>query len=191
MSTRLQTERPLSTRERVFVEKYMELGGGKGAGLPAALAAGFKRSYAPFAAHRMLRRPIVARVIEERQRARLRLLVPKAVDVVEQILDDVAHKDRLKAANQILNRVDPSFLGVAHQHAVDVTVRSGDEIGLGLLRRLRELNAPREMIEKMVGRNVLPALEQMLDSGEIPEPATIEGRVVAEPDDDDENYEKA
>jgi hypothetical protein len=185
MPTRPQSERPLSTRERVFIEKYMEFGGGRGAGLPAALAAGFKRSYAPFAAHRMLRRPIVARVIEERQKIRLRVLVPKAVDAIEEILDDKGHKDRLKAANQILNRVDP--LLVAHQHAIDVTVKSDDEIGLKLLRWLRELGASREMMESVFGINGLPLLEEQLDGrqeSEPDEPVTIESEVLeVEPND--------
>jgi hypothetical protein len=189
MATRPQTERPLTTRERVYIEKYMELGGGKGVGTQAALAAGFKPSYAPIASHRMLRRPIVVHEIERRQKIRLRTLVPKAVDVVEQILDTEDHKDRLKAANQILNRVDPLLVGVAHQHAVNVTVRSGDQIGLGMLRRLRELGAPREMIEKMVGHNALPALEERLDSGEESEPTpesgpVIDGEVLAVESDD-------
>jgi hypothetical protein len=157
----------------------MEFGGGKGAGKPAALAAGFKPSYAPFAAHRMLRRATVVREIEQRQKIRLRTLAPKAVDAVEQILDDVQHRDRLKAANQILNRFDPLLVGVAHQHAVNVTVKS-DEIGLKLLRRLRELDAPRAMMERLLGVNGLPLLEQRLDGGleSKPEPVTIEGEVL-------------
>jgi hypothetical protein len=67
MPTKPQSSRPLSTRGRVFIEKYMEFGGGKGVGKRAALAAGFKPSYAPFAAHRMLRRATVVREIEQRQ----------------------------------------------------------------------------------------------------------------------------
>jgi hypothetical protein len=187
MPTRPQISRPLSTRERVFIEKYMEFGGGKGAGRPAALAAGFKPSYAMWAAHRMLRRATVVREIEHRQKVRLRTLAPKAVDVVEQILDDVQHRDRLKAANQILNRFDPLLVGVAHQHAVNVTVKS-DEIGLKLLRQLRSWGAPRELMERVLGVNGLPMLEQRLDGGQEsePGPVTIEGEVLeAEPDDDD------
>jgi hypothetical protein len=165
----------------------MEFGGGKGVGTKAALAAGFKPSYAPIASHRMLRRGIVVAEIEKRQKIRLRTLVPKAVDVVEQILDTEDHKDRLRAANQILNRVDPLLVGVAHQH--DVTIRTGDQLGLDMLRRLRELGAPREMIEKMVGHNALPALEERLDSGEEPEPMpesgpVIDGEVLAVESDD-------
>jgi phage terminase small subunit len=158
--TKPQSDRPLSTKERVFVEKYMEFGGGKGAGKPAALAAGFRESYAQFAAHRMLRRPIVARVIEERQKTRLRVLVPKAVDTIEEILDDKDHKDRLKAANQVLNRVDPVVVGVAHQHDVRVSV-SDDEMALRVLRWLREMGASREMLERSLGVNDLPRLEQL------------------------------
>ena len=123
--------------------------------MPAALAAGFKRSYAPFAAHRMLRRPIVARVIEERQKTRLRVLVPKAVDVVEEILDNKEHKDRLKAANQVLNRVDPVFVGVAHQHDVNVTVNTREMEEL--VRRLAvEMGVTPE---KLLGANPMPLIE--------------------------------
>jgi hypothetical protein len=189
MPTRPQSERPLSAKERLFVEKFMEFGGGKGAGKPAALAAGFKPSYAMWAAHRMLRRPIVARVIEERQKARLRVLVPKAVDVVEEILDDKNHKDRLKAANQVLNRVDPIVVGVAHQHDVHVSVLD-NEMGVLALRWLRELGASRAMLEEALGVNALPELEAMLDGGQTPapEPVTIEGEVLeAEPDDEEDD----
>jgi hypothetical protein len=163
----------------------MEFGGGKGVGTRAALAAGFRPSYAPYAAHRMLRRATVVREIEERQKIRLRTLAPKAVDAVEQILDDVQHKDRLKAANQILNRFDPLLVGVAHQHAVSVTVKS-DEIGLKLLRQLRSWGAPRELMERVLGVNGLPMLEQRLDGGQESErEPTIEGEVLeAAPDDD-------
>jgi hypothetical protein len=169
----------------------MEFGGGKGVGTRAAVAAGFRPSYAPYAAHRMLRRATVVREIEQRQKIRLRTLAPKAVDAVEQILDDVQHKDRLRAAGQILNRFDPLLVGVAHQHAVNVTVKSSDEIGLELLRRLRELGAPREMMERLLGVNGLLLFEERLDgNGKAPEPGpvTIEGEVVAA-DEDDESYE--
>jgi hypothetical protein len=195
MPTRPQSERPLSTKERVFIEKFMQLGAGRGAGKPAALHAGFKPSYAAWAAHRMLRRPTVVREIEQRQKVRLRTLLPKAVDVVEQILDDPQHKDRLKAANQILSRVDPLFGAVAHQHDVDVrvSIQSGDALALRMLARLRELDAPRGMLERLLGHNDLPRLEALLDSGGgngkalESEPVPIEGEVVdAEVDEDDE-----
>jgi hypothetical protein len=167
----------------------MEFGGGKGVGTRAAVAAGFRPSYAPYAAHRMLRRVTVVREIEQRQKIRLRTLAPKAVDAVEQILDDVQHKDRLRAAGQILNRFDPLLVGVAHQHAVNVTVKSSDELGLELLRRLRELGAPREMMERLLGHNGLLLFEERLDGGQKSEPGpVIEGELVAA-DEDDESHE--
>jgi hypothetical protein len=71
-----------------------------------------------------------------------------------------------------------------------VTVKSGDN-GLELLRRLRELGAPREMMERVLGHNGLPLLEEQLDGNgkaSEPEPVTIEGEVVvAEPDDEDDD----
>jgi hypothetical protein len=187
MSARSQSDRPLNLREKIFIAKYEEFGGGKGAGKPAAVAAGYKESFAAIAACRLLQREPVWREIEKRQKARLRTLVPKAVDAVEEILDDAQHKDRLRAAGQILNRVDPLLVGVAHQHTV--TVESNDGVALKALRWLREMGAPREMIERSLGTNDLPRLEQMLDSGQIPapEPVTIEAEALeVESDDDDE-----
>jgi hypothetical protein len=167
----------------------MEFGGGKGAGKPAAIAAGFKPSYAPFAAHRMLRRSTVVREIEERQKIRLRTLAPKALDVLEEILDSPEHKDRLKAVGQVLNRVDPAIAVTAHQSDISVTVKqqTSDELALKALRLMREIGATREMMERVLGCNGLPLLEAQLDGRAFApesEPVTIEAIAAETPDDD-------
>jgi hypothetical protein len=187
MSTRPQSERPLSLKERTFVDRYLALGGERGAGTKAAQLAGYPASWAAIASHRMLRRPRVVRAIEAESKRLVRALGPHAIKVIKEILDNENHKDRLKAARTVLERIDPLLVGVAHQHDVKVTVKSGDN-GLELLRRLRELGAPREMMERVLGVNGLPLLEERLDgNGKAPEPepVTIEGEVLAaEPDDD-------
>jgi hypothetical protein len=180
------SDRPLSGRERFFVEKYMALGGGRGAGKPAALACGYKESSASVMACRVLQREPVQREIEKRQRARLRLLAPRAVDAVEEILDDTGHKDRLKAAGVILNRIDPLLVGVAHQH--NVTVESSDQMALKALRLLREMGATRRMLEEALGSGDLPRLEELAaGNGQMreSEPVTIEAEALEVESDDD------
>jgi hypothetical protein len=186
------SDRPLSLREKVFIAKYEEYGGGKGAGKPAAIAAGFKESYAKIAACRVLQREPVQREIEKRQKARLRTLIPKAVDAVEQILDDAQHKDRLRAAGTILNRVDPLLVGVAHQH--NVTIESNDQMALKALRLLKAMGASRRMLEEALGSGDLPRLEQLAaGNGQMRElaPVTIEGEALVEPDDDLDDPDEA
>ena len=185
------TLRPLSLREQLFIAKYEEYGGGRGAGAKAAISAGYKENSAAVMACRLLQREPVRREIEKRQKARLRTLVPKAVDVLEEILDTPEHKDRLKAVGQVLNRVDPAIAVTAHQSDISVTVRqeSSDELALKALRLLREIGASREMMERVLGCNGLPLLERQLDgqaSKPESEPVTIEGEVLEAETDDDE-----
>jgi len=185
------TIRPLNMREQIFIAKYEEFGGGRGAGTKAALAAGYAERSAAVMSSRLLQREPVRREIEKRQKARLRTLVPKAVDVLEEILDTPEHKDRLKAVGQVLNRVDPAIAVTAHQSDISVTVRqeSSDELALKALRLLREIGASREMMERVLGCNGLPLLERQLDgqaSKPESEPVTIEGEVLEAETDDDE-----
>ena len=194
MPIRPQSERPLSLKERTFVDRYLALGGEHGAGAKAAQLAGYPASWAGIASHRLLRRPRVMRAIEEESKRLVRALGPQAIKVIKEILDDREHKDRLKAARTVLERVDPTFLGVQHKHRVDVAVEpSGVELALKMLRVMRELHVPIEVQRERLGVNLFPELVAMLDgetvngSGKAPEsePLMIESAVVvAEPDDD-------
>jgi phage terminase small subunit len=194
MPTRPQSsDRPLSLKERTFVDRYLALGGERGAGTKAAQLAGYSASWSAIAAHRMLRRPRVMRAIEEESKRLVRALGPQAIQVIKEILDDREHKDRLKAARTVLERIDPALLGVQHQHHVDVEP-SGVELALKMLRVMRELQVPIEVQRERLGINLFPELEAMLDgeavngNGKAPEsPLMIEGRaVVAEPDAEDD-----
>jgi hypothetical protein len=194
MPIRPQSERPLSLKERTFVDRYLALGGKHGAGKKAAQLAGYPTSWSGIAAHRLLRRPRVMRAIEEESKRLVRALGPQAIQVIKEILDDREHKDRLKAARTVLERVDPAFVGFQHQHRVDVVAESGLERSLRLLRMLRELKVPIEVQREKVGVNLFPQLEAMLDGEAIngngkaseSEPLMIEGEVAAEDEDDEE-----
>jgi hypothetical protein len=181
----LKANKPLSLREQVFIAKYEEFGGGKGAGTPAAIAAGYKPSFAAIAACRLLQREPVAREIQRRQKIRLRALHSKAIDAIEETLDDKSDPPtRLRAANQVLNRTDPSIATTAHLSNLNVTVRqeSNEEMELKALRLLRELGATREMMERMLGPNTdLLRLEQQLDGRASGETVTLEATAVEVP----------
>jgi hypothetical protein len=135
------------------------------------------------------------RAIEEESKRLVRALGPQAIKVIKEILDDREHKDRLKAARTVLERIDPTFLGVQHQHHVDVAVESGVETAVRMLRVMRELRVPIEVQRERIGVNMYEQLTAALDggalngNGKVPElPPMIEGRVVAaEPDDEDDD----
>jgi hypothetical protein len=113
--------------------------------------------------------------IERRQKIRLRTLHPKAIDVVEKILDSDGHRDQLKAANQVLNRTDP-VIGI-QEHRVEHTVNV-TEMRLLVERLAQEMRLP---VERLWGVNEGAPLPPMIEA----EPVTIEAEV--EPDDDDED----
>jgi hypothetical protein len=183
MPTRPQTERPLSPKESIFVDRYLALGGKRGAGKKAAEAAGFPASWSAIAAHQ---RPRVMRAIEEESKRLVRALGPQAIKVIKEILDDREHKDRLKAARTVLERIDPAYLGVQHQHRVDVAVEpSGVETALHMLQIMRELQVPIAIQRERIGHNMFDQLMVTLDSGaangngKASEPLMIAGKVVA------------
>jgi hypothetical protein len=196
MPTRPQSERPLGPKERIFVDRFLALGGQRGAGKKAAEAAGYPASWAAYASHRMLRRPRVMRAIEQESKRMVRALGPQAIKVIKEIMDDREHKDRLKAARTVLERFDPVFFGVQHQHRVDVAVESGVETCLKMLQAMRELQVPIAIQRERIGHNMFDQLTVALDGGAAngngngngkSEPRMIEGKVVADDDGDDDS----
>jgi phage terminase small subunit len=190
MPIKLSESRPLSIKERLFVDKYIQLGACKGAGKVSAEHAGYPASWSRFAAHRMLKNPRVMRAIESESKRLLRALGPKAIHVLSEILDDKEHRDRLKAARTIIERIDPTLVAHAYAHRVDVTVHDTVEMSLRMLRAMRELHVPREVQRERLGPNIFDQLEAALDSNELEGngkapasgPLMIEGEVVeAEP----------
>jgi hypothetical protein len=142
----------------------------------------------------MLRRPRVMRAIEQESKRLVRALGPQAIKVIKEILDDREHKDRLKAARTVLERIDPTFLGVQHQHRVDVAVESGVEMAVRMLQAMRELRVPIEVQRERIGVNLFEQITGALDSGAVngngsateSEPLMIEGEALEAESDDDE-----
>jgi hypothetical protein len=196
MRTRPQiSDKPLSLKERTFVDRFLALGGGRGAGSKAAQLAGYPASWSSYAAHRMLRRPRVMRAIEMESKRLVRALGPKAIKVIDEILDDREHKDRLKAARTVLERIDPAFVGFQHQHRVDVVESSGIETAVRMLQVMRELQVPIEVQREKIGVNLFEQIVTALDGGALngngkspeSEALMIEGKAVCEETEFDED----
>ena len=191
------SDKPLSLKERTFVDRYLALGGERGAGTKAAQLAGYSASWSAIAAHRMLRRPRVMRAIEEESKRLVRALGPQAIKVIKEILDDRGHKDRLKAARTVLERIDPTVVGVQHEHRVDVAVEPGIETALRMLQVMRELRVPIEVQREKIGVNLFEQITNTLDgkgevngNGKAPESLLmIEGEVVVAESDEGEDDE--
>jgi hypothetical protein len=183
------TLRPLSLREQIFIREYEAHGGGRGAGTPAAIAAGYAARSAAVMSSRLLQREPVRRELEKRQKARLRALHSKAIDVLEETLDDKSDPPtRLRAANQVLHRVDPPVASTAHRTDINMTIRQepNDRLGLKIVELGRRIGWTSEMIQRALGPNTdLLQLERQVDGrASEPGPVTIDAVPVEVLDDD-------
>jgi phage terminase small subunit len=110
-------------------------------------------------AQRLVNNPNVVAAIAETAKKQLRSDAPAAVQTVREVMNDPMHKDRLKAASMILQRIDP----VETKHSVEVTHKiDHDAEAVAQLRMLKSLNVAREKLEEMFGFTGLSRYEQML-----------------------------
>lgn len=93
--------------ERLFVEEIMAQVDGFNykQAAEAALGPGHSDGYYRLAGHRLMRRPRVAAALREEARARMEAAPVLAINSVIGVLKDKTHKDHLKAALAIMNRV--------------------------------------------------------------------------------------
>ena len=113
--------------------------------------------------------PRVSAALVEEAKQSLRSLAPKAVDTVRKVLDDFDAKARLKAADMILARSDPSVTRVEgkveHTHHLD-----HDAEALNQLRSLKALGVARDKLIEVFGDFGLQRLEAKLE----PKPLDVE-----------------
>ncbi len=146
-------------KERNFVAAYVENGG---CASQAAADAGYlgtnPRSLASIG-YRLLQRERVHEAVIAYSKKVLRSLTPKAINVVKSLLDDVTHKDRLKAAQQILDRSDTKVTQIDQT----VTVKFDPQRdSIEYLKHLKSLNAPHEMLLAEFGPLGLEHYENLL-----------------------------
>jgi phage terminase small subunit len=98
----------LTPQRRRFVEALFEVNPGRGALAAAARRAGYAdNGHISDVASRLCQDEKIIAAIAEYGRKRIRSEVPQAVQVVKEIMSDPSHKDRLKAANLVFDRIDP------------------------------------------------------------------------------------
>jgi len=90
----------------------------------------------------------------------IRATAPQALAAVREIIADPDHRDRLKAAQTILERVEPTMqrLDVRVQHQVI----DRDAEAVAYLRKLKALGVSREKMEAELGYSDLPRYEKLL-----------------------------
>ena len=150
--------------ERRLAQHYVELGAERGSAAEAARRAGYGTpksgpDYFSIIGTRVLRKERVAAYVQELCKQRIRSLAPRAIAVVEEIMNDAAHKDRLRAAMTAIDRVDP--LETRHNVTVTYKPMSEDEQALQALRSARQLGLTKDQLIGMFGRS-LPRFEKML-----------------------------
>jgi hypothetical protein len=158
-----------SIQERRFVRALFEGKPGHGSGARAARAAEYgNRDGSSSAqtmariANRLFNRQRVIDAMQECTRKLLRAEAPLAVEVVREVMRDRKHKDRLRAAFGVLERLDPV------EAKIDMTVTHKDErpgsdaAGVKILRWLRDLGVSRDKQIEALGYNRLPHLERLL-----------------------------
>jgi hypothetical protein len=130
----------------------------------AARLAGFGKNSTPHdlsaTTQNLLRSQRVIDLIEEVARKQIRSSAPEAIAAVCEIIADSEHRDRLKAANVILERIEPTM------QRLDVRVKhetvDRDAEAVAYLRKLKSLGVSREQLEQELGYSDLPRYERLL-----------------------------
>lgn len=157
-----------SARERIFIETLFDHPE-RGGRIIAAKAAGYggenpKRTTLSRMATKVLRRPHVLAAMQELTQQYIRALGPLAITVVREVMADKAHKDRLKAARTVFERVDPAQFNMN----VDVTHRGTtaaerEETTLQMLQWMRSMEVPRSKLIEYFGYSGLSVYEAKLE----------------------------
>jgi hypothetical protein len=93
-------------------------------------------------------------------RKQIRSSAPEAIAAVREIIANPDHRDRLKAAQTVLERIEPTM------QRLDVHVKhelvDREQEAINYLRKLRELGVSREKLEEELGFSDLPRYERLL-----------------------------
>jgi hypothetical protein len=171
-----QAEAACSPMERRFCYWLMNLPPKHGFRVRAAKLAGYGKSSTPHVlnsiAQDLLGKQRVVDLISEVTRKQIRSSAPEAVAAVREIIADKDHRDRLKAASVVLERIEPTMqrLDVNVRH--EVIDRNAEAVAY--LRKLKALGVPRDKLEQELGYSDLPRYERLLALEDAKQAATIE-----------------
>jgi len=175
-------EAACSPMERRFVYWLMNLPPKKGFKVQAVKLAGYGRvarnGEKPSTPHvlnsiaqDLLNRQRVVDLISEVTRKQIRSAAPEAIAAVREIIGDSEHRDRLKAAQTILERIEPTI----QRHDVHVRheIIDRDAEAVAYLRKLKALGVEREKLEQELGYSDLPRYERLLELEEMKNSAPV------------------
>jgi hypothetical protein len=159
-------EAACSAMERRFVYWLFELPPKRGYRVQAAKLAGFGKNSTPHVLNSitqdMLRKQRVVDLISEVTRKLLRsTAAPEAVAAVREIIADPEHRDRLKAAQTILERIEPTMQRIDMRVTHEVVNREAEAVAY--LRKLKALGVSRDKLEAELGYSDLPRYERLLE----------------------------
>jgi len=159
-----------TSKQRAFVDCLFSVDGrGELLGASAAArAAGYSGDAHQInsAAQKLLKDPRICAAIRAETQRRIRNLGPEALKALTQIMGDWTHKDRLKAVNVVLERIDPVATKI-DAHVTHEVVDYRQE-ALEQLRALRALGVSREKLEELFGYTGLAVLERQLEGAKSP-----------------------
>jgi hypothetical protein len=158
-------EAACSQRERAFVYWLVNLPPHVGYKVRAARLAGFGRHSTPHVVNSitqvLLRQPRVIDLIAEVTKKQIRTMAPEALQAVREIIADSDHRDRLKAAQVVLERIEPTLQRVDVNVKHEIIDRDGEAVAY--LRKLKALGVGRDKLEEELGYSALPRYEKLLE----------------------------
>jgi hypothetical protein len=158
-------EAACSARERRFVYWLLNLPPKKGFRVRAARLSGFGESSTPHVLNSLVQALLsqqrIIDLIVEVTRKQIRSSAPEALAAVREIIGDPTHRDRLKAAQVVLERVEPTMQRVDVNVKHEIVDRDGEAVAY--LRKLKSLNVSREKLEEELGFSDLPRYERLLE----------------------------
>ena len=157
-------EAACSAKERRFVHWLLSLPPKKGFRVQAARLAGFGKDSTPHVLNSIVQTLLVQQrivdLISEVTRKQIRSSAPEALAAVREIIGDPNHRDRLKAAQTVLERIEPTLSRVDVNVRHEVIDRDGEAVAY--LRKLKALGVAREKLEEELGYSDLPRYERLL-----------------------------
>lgn len=158
-------EAACSARERRFVHWLFNLPPKRGYQVRAARLAGYGKNSTPHVVNsitqEMLRQQRVVDLMAEVTKKMIRSEAPLAIQAVREMIADVEHRDRLKAANVILERIEPTMQRIEHRVTHEIVDRDAESVAY--LRKLKGLGVSREKMEQELGYSDLPRYERLLE----------------------------
>ncbi len=158
-------EAACSEMERRFVYWLMNLPPKRGFRVQAAKLAGYGKDSTPHVlnsiAQDLLGRQRVVDLISEVTRKQIRSAAPEALAAVREIIADPEHRDRLKAASTILERIEPTMQRIDMHVRHEVINRDAEAVAY--LRKLKALGVSREKMEAELGYSDLLRYERLLE----------------------------